>query len=83
MFFLVGCENERTHIVQEREAWDYTDVKIEGIPEKAFVCAMASNGIYYEIENSVDYSGAEPTVENEYHFLDYSGNDRLLLRKSD
>lgn len=79
---LAGCGNKNTLIVQEKEAWDYVDVKISGIPENAYVCAVASNGIYYEVENSTDYSGAEPTSEYEFHFLDYSGNDRMLLQKS-
>lgn len=78
---LTGCGNKNALIVQEKEAWDYTDVKISGMPEDAYVCAVASHGIYYEVTNSTDYSGEEPTSENEFHFLDYSGNNWMLLKQ--
>lgn len=94
VFVLVGCGAKESpsmepyvvqtvteKIVQEKEAWDYTDVKISGIPENAMVCTVGTEGIYYVIENSTDYSGVEPTAEIEFHFLDYSGNDRMLLQK--
>lgn len=67
--------------MQNEDAWDYTDVEISGIPSEAFVCAIASNGIYYRVEKSIDYSGMEPAVENEFHFLDYLGNDQVILQK--
>lgn len=71
-----------TRIVQEPEAWNYVDKEISGLPENAAVYHIASNGIYYMLELNTDYSGAEPTSENEFHFLDFSGSDKMLLRMS-
>ena len=76
-------ESDQQIIVQEKEAWDYSDVIISDIPEDASIRAIASNGIYYQIQTGIDYSKEEPTTENEFHFLDSSGNDRMLLQKKD
>lgn len=81
ILYLSGCGTKDTVIVQEKEAWNYVDTEISGIPENAYVSAVASSGIYYEVENSTDYSTFEPTAEYEFHFLDYSGNDQMLWRK--
>lgn len=80
---LTGCGKEEIPIVQEQEAWKCEDIEISGLPENAFVCDIVSNGIYYEIELDVDYSREEPATVNEYHFLDFWGNDRVILQKSD
>lgn len=80
---LTGCGKEEIPIVQEQEAWKCENIEISGLPENAFVCDIVSNGIYYEIELDVDYSREEPATVNEYHFLDFWGNDRVILQKSD
>lgn len=81
--FLVGCGTNDEPIVQEKDAWNYEDVEILGIPEDASIYGITSEGIYYKLNNSIDYSTEEPTSENEFHFLDLSGNDRMILKKSD
>ncbi len=83
MMCLTGCGNQNTLIVQEKESWDYIDVEISGIPENADIYAIASNGVYYKIQNNTDYSNWEPRSENEFHFMDFSGNDRMLIQISD
>ncbi len=82
-FCLVGCGTKDEPVVQEKEAWDSVDVQISNLPENASVYAIASNGIYYGISKNTDYSGNEPTSENEFHFLDHSGNDCMILQKGD
>lgn len=83
MICLTGCGNQNTLIVQEKESWDYIDVEISGIPENADIYAIASNGVYYKIQNNTDYSNWEPRSENEFYFMDFSGNDRMLIKISD
>lgn len=39
-------ESDQQIIVQEKEAWDYSDVIISDIPEDASIRAIASNGIF-------------------------------------
>lgn len=83
VFCLTGCGTKYEIVVQEKDAWNYEDVKISGIPKGASICHITSKGMYYIIENSTDYSKVEPTVDNEFHFLDFLGNDRMILQKSD
>lgn len=79
---LAGCGIEDEPVVQEKDAWTSVDVEIFGVPEDAHICTITSKGIYYELQIGIDYSKQEPTTENEFHFLDYSGNDQMLLKKS-
>ncbi|MCM1090719.1 MAG: hypothetical protein NC413_07705 [Muribaculum sp.] len=68
-------------IVQIEAAWDYVDVEIPNLPKGAVVHVITEKGVYYETVKGTENSEAEQTLEKEFHFLDYSGNDQILLHK--